>query len=130
MRLVRRLVPELGLLTVAGTAWSHRGTVLRLADLATEVPRLLREEGVDGVVRHGRVVVALDRAMPADLGVRISGLADGSVTLAGDPGPEEVSAATEALCRVRGVTDVRTDGTSHPVEARVVAGPPSAQFQP
>jgi hypothetical protein len=115
VRLLRRLVPELGFVTVAGMAWSHRGTVRRAVDLALDAPRLVREDGVKGLVEHGRLLYELDRAMPTAMGVRVSGLADGSVTLAGDPGAKALARATEALCRVRGVTDVRTDGSSHPV---------------
>jgi hypothetical protein len=114
MGLLRRLVPELGFLTVAGFAWNHRGTVRRALDLATDAPRLVREDGLGGIVQHGRLLLELDRAMPTALGVRISGVDAGSVTLAGDPGARALARATEALRGVRGVTDVRTDGTTHP----------------
>lgn len=115
MRLLRRFVPQLGFLTVAGFAWNHRGTLVRAADLAAAVPRLVGEDGAGEVARRARLLLELDRAMPADAGVRISGFEDGSVTLAGDPGAVALARATEALCRVRGVTDVRTDGADHPV---------------
>jgi hypothetical protein len=115
MRLLRRLVPELGLLTVARFAWKHRGTVVRTIDLAVDVPRLVREDGAQGIVRHGRLLYELDRAMPTDAAVRISGVDDGAVTLVGDPGPKALQRATDALCSVRGIVDVRTDGTNHPV---------------
>lgn len=117
MRLLRRFVPRFGFLTVAGLVWNHRGTAVRLVDLALDTPRLVREDGTAGVARHGRVLLELDRALPTDMKVRVSGVDDGSVTLAGDPGPKALSRATEALCRVRGVVDVRTDGATHPVVA-------------
>jgi hypothetical protein len=66
-------------------------------------------------VRHGRLLYELDRAMPTEAGVRINGVDAGAVTLAGDPGPKALERATEALCHVRGIVDVRTDGTSHPI---------------
>jgi hypothetical protein len=115
MNILRRLIPQIGLLTVARFTWNHRGTAVRGVDLALDVPRILREEGPSGIVRDGRLLFELDRAMPTDTAVRISGVNDGSVTLAGDPGPEALARATEALCRVQGVVDVRTDGSSHPV---------------
>jgi hypothetical protein len=115
VRLLRRLVPELGFVTVAGMAWGHRATVLRAVDLALDAPRLVRDDGVKGLLDRGRLLYELDRALPTDLGVRVSGVADGSVTLAGDPGPEALARATEALQRVKGITDVRTDGRTHPV---------------
>ena len=70
----------------------------------------MREDGAAGMMRNGRLVYELDRAMPTDTAVRISGVANGSVTLAGDPGPAAIARATGALCAVRGVVDVRTDG--------------------
>ena len=115
MRLIRRLVPELGFLTVAGFAWNHRGTVLRLVDLARDTPRLVREGDAQSLVQHGRLLYELDRALPADLRVRLSGVDGGSVTLAGDPGPEALARATEVLRGAHGITDVRTDGSTHPV---------------
>ena len=113
MRMLRRLVPQIGLMTVAGFAWHHRGTVLRVADLAMRAPRLLREEGTHELGQHAKAILALDQAMPTELGVRISGIENGSITLAGDPGPKALAAAKDALCEVSGVTDVRTDGASH-----------------
>jgi hypothetical protein len=105
----------LGLATVAGFTWGHRGTLVRVGDLALDTPRLVHDGGARRVVQRGRLLFELDRALPTDMDVRISGVEDGSVTLAGDPGPTALSRATEALCRVRGVVDVRTDGTGHPV---------------
>ena len=115
MRLLRRFVPQLGFFTVAGLAWNHRGTLVRAVDLALDVPRVVREDGANGVAQRSRLLLRLDQTMPTDMKVRISGLDDGSVTLAGDPGPKALARATEALCGVRGVTDVRTDGSDHPV---------------
>jgi hypothetical protein len=53
--------------------------------------------------------------MPTDTRVRLSGVDQGSVTLAGDPGPQALARATEVLCGTHGITDVRTDGANHPV---------------
>jgi hypothetical protein len=114
MRILRRLVPELGALTVARYAWAHRGTLVRVLDLATDLPRLVREDGTGGIVRRGRLVYELDRAMPTETGVRISGVDAGAVTLAGDPGPQALERATRALSRVQGIVDIRADGTNHP----------------
>ena len=108
-------MPRLGFLTVAGFAWNHRGTLVRAADLAASVPRLVGEDGASAVATRARLLYELDRAMPTDTTVRISGYDAGSVTLAGDPGAVALERATEALCSVRGVVDVRTDGTDHPV---------------
>jgi hypothetical protein len=115
MRLLRRLVPEIGFLTVVGFAWNHRGTVARLADLALDAPRLVKEGDTRSLVQHGRLLYELDRAMPTDTRVRLSGVDQGSVTLAGDPGPQALARATEVLCGTHGITDVRTDGANHPV---------------
>ena len=114
MRLVRRLVPQLGLLTVAKLAWGHRGTVVRLGDLAVRVPTLVRDGRTDDLALEARSVLALDAAMPTDTGVRISGLGDGTVLLRGDPGAASVQAARDALCRIGAIGDVRTDGTTQP----------------
>jgi hypothetical protein len=115
MRLLRRFVPQIGFLTVAGFAWNHRGTVVRAVDLAMDAPRLLKEGDTRSLVQQGRLLYELDRKLPTDLRVRLSGVDHGAVTLAGDPGPEALSLATDALCGIHGITDVRTDGTSHPV---------------
>jgi hypothetical protein len=116
-------VPRVGFLTVAGLAWNHRGTVVRLVDLAVASPRLVREDGMSGVARHGRALFELDRALPTATDVRISGMEHGSVTLAGDPGGPALARATEALCSVPGVVDVRTDGTDHPSLSDALAVP-------
>jgi hypothetical protein len=115
MRFLRRLVPEIGFLTLAGVAWSHRGTVVRLVDLAMDTPRLVRERDSETLVQHGRLLYELDRAMPTEMRDRLSGVDHGSVTLAGDPGPQALARATEVLCGTHGITDVRTDGSTHPV---------------
>ena len=100
-------------MTVAGFAWRHRGTVVRMADLVAKAPRMLREDGTTELAQHAKALLALDAALPTEMGVRISGIENGSVTLAGDPGPKALASAKDALCEVSGVTDVRTDGTSH-----------------
>jgi hypothetical protein len=121
MHALRRLFPGLGLLTTAGFAWNHRASLVRLFDLVLDGPRLVREDGAAGIARHGRVLLELDRVLPTATDVRISGMEDGSVTLAGDPGPIALARATEALCGLPGVVDVRTDGSTHPVVADALA---------
>jgi hypothetical protein len=100
-------------MTVAGFAWRHRGSVVRLADVVAKTPRMLREDGTTELAQHAKALLALDQTMPTDMDVRISGIENGTITLAGDPGPQAVAAAKDALCKVAGVTDVRTDGTNH-----------------
>lgn len=67
MRIVRRFVPQIGFLTIAGFVWNHRGTVRRAIDLAGDVPDILREDGLDGLVEQGRSLYRLDRTRPTDL---------------------------------------------------------------
>jgi hypothetical protein len=71
MWILRRLIPQMGFLTVAGLAWNHRATVARTVELATEVPRILREDGPSGLVEHGKRLIELDRSAPTDLRVRL-----------------------------------------------------------
>jgi hypothetical protein len=124
--LVRRLVPELGAVTVAGWAWRHRGTVVRSADLALRSPTMVRDGRTHDVVTEARAVAALDAALPRATSVRISGIDDGTVLLHGDPGGRAVTAAREALCDLPGVNDVRSDGVSHPTaDALLQAARPS-----
>ena len=123
MRLVRRLVPQLGLMTVARLAWRHRGTVVRMGDLATRVPSLVRDGRTGDLGLEARSVLALDSAMPTDTSVRISGIDNGSVTLRGDPGGHALDVATTALCDLPNVSDVRTDGATHDVVDSVLSGP-------
>jgi hypothetical protein len=71
MRIVRRFIPQLGFLTVAGFVWNHRGTARRVVDLAVDVPQILRDDGLDGVVQQGKVLFELDRTRPTDMKVRL-----------------------------------------------------------
>ncbi|MDQ2649961.1 MAG: hypothetical protein M3Z03_10435 [Actinomycetota bacterium] len=71
MRIVRRFIPQLGFLTVAGFVWNHRGTVRRAVDLAVDVPQILRDDGLDGVVQQGKVLFELDRTRPTDMKARL-----------------------------------------------------------
>jgi len=123
MKLFRRLVPQIGLMTVAGFAWRHRGTVVRVGDLARQVPKLVNENGTAELGSHARAVLALDAALPTDTSVRISGIDNGSVTLRGDPGGHALDVATTALCDLPNVSDVRTDGATHDVVDSVLSGP-------
>jgi hypothetical protein len=125
--LVRRLVPELGAVTVAGWAWRHRGTAVRAADLALRTPVLVREGRTQDALTEARAVLALDASVPRATSVRISGIDHGTVLLHGDPGGPAVTAAREALCDLRGISDVRSDGTSHPTaDAMLRAAQPTA----
>jgi hypothetical protein len=72
VRILRRLVPELGYLAVARLAWGHRGTVVRAGDLLLELPSVVQEKGVTGVVDAGRELVRLDRTRPTDMTFRPS----------------------------------------------------------
>ncbi len=121
MRLVRRLVPQLGLLTVARLAWGHRGTVVRLGDLATRVPTLVRDGRTDDLALEARSVLALDAALPTDTAVRISALGEGTVLLRGSPSPASIQSARDALCGIGPIGDVRTDGTTQPTLATSLA---------
>ena len=121
MRLIRRLVPQFGVMAVAKLAWGHRGTVVRLGDLVLKAPRLVQDGGTSELAIHARAVLALDAAAPTNTDVRVSGIDNGSLTLQGDPGGKALAAVTDALCTVKGVTDVRTDGTSHAAVDTAVA---------
>jgi hypothetical protein len=117
MRLVRRLVPQLGVVTVARWAWGHRGTVLRFGDLAGRAPALVRDGRTDDLAVEARSVLALDAVMPKDTSVRISGLGDGTVLLRGNPSAVALQDARDALCKISEIGDVRSDGTSQPTTA-------------
>ena len=114
MWIVRRLVPQLGMMTVAKLAWSHRASVVRVADLATRVPEAIRDGRTNELAAEARAVLALDAVLPTDLSVRISGLDDGSLTLRGNPGARALAAARKQLVAVTQIRDIRTDGTDLP----------------
>ena len=109
MRLLRRWVRQVGVVTLAQVAWRHRGTVARSADLLRHVPQRVRCRETDELLTEVKAVAALDRAVPTDTSIRITGIDDGSVTLDGQADQRDLAAARAALLRVSTVADVRTD---------------------
>ena len=121
MRLLRRWVRQIGVVTLAQAAWRHRGTVLRSADLVRHVPQRVRCRETDDLLTEVKAVAVLDRAVPTDTSIRITGIDDGSVTLGGQADQRELAAARTALLRVATVVDVQTDGAGSPSADDVLA---------
>lgn len=113
--MIRRMLREVGTVTVVTWAWKHRGTVLRGVDLASHLPELVSSRRMNDGLTEAKALYALDGPVPADTDVRITGIADGAVTLRGDLQVESLARARDALLSLSEVTDVRTDGTRQPV---------------
>ena len=120
--MLRRLIRQLGAVTVAQALWRHRGTVLRTADLARHEPQRVRCRETDDLLTEAKAVAALDRAVPTDTSIRITGIDAGAVTLEGQADPRELAAARAALLRVPKIADVQTDGAGSPSTDDVLAG--------
>ena len=118
--MIRRLVRKFGAFTIASVAWQHRGSVVRSVDLLRRAPGLVQDGRSGELTAEARAVLALDRAVPTDTSVRISGMEDGTVTLKGHPAGPGVDAARKALVTLPGVVDVRTDDTDQPTVDRVL----------
>jgi hypothetical protein len=102
--------------------WKHRGSMLRTADLAKRAPELVRDGRTEQLKVEAKAVAALDHDLGDDTTVRISSVADGSVTLKGHPAGAPLAAARAALTRVPTILDVRTDDADQPTLDSVLAG--------
>jgi hypothetical protein len=118
---LRRWIRQVGLVTIGQVAWRHRGSLVRTADLVRHVPQRVRCRETDDLVTEAKAVLALDQAVPADTAVRITGIADGAVTLAGRADPAELQRARSALLRVPKVVDVQTDAGVQPSTDELLA---------
>jgi hypothetical protein len=119
--MLRRWIRQIGFVTIAQAAWRHRGTVVRAVDLARHTPQRVRCRETDDLVTEARALAALDRAVPTDTSIRITGIADGSVTLEGRADQLELETARSALLRIPKVADVQTDAAGSPSTDDVLA---------
>lgn len=117
---LRRLLPQARAMAVAGVAWSHRGTVVRLGDLGRRVPGMIADGRLDELPTHARALLALDSAFPTDVRVRIRDLDDGTVTLRGAPDPQVVTTASQVLRKVPAIQHVHTEEGDRSVPAVAV----------
>ena len=120
--MLRRWVRQVGFVTIAQALWRHRGTAMRTVDLARHTPHAVRNRDLDDLATEARAVVALDRTVPRDTSIRITGIDDGSVVLDGQADVSELAAARATLLRLRNVADVRTDGAGLPSAEQLLAG--------
>ena len=120
--MLRRWVRQIGVVTIAQVLWRHRGSAIRAVDLARHAPQAVRSRQLDQLATEARAVLALDRTVPRDMSIRITGIDDGSVVLGGQADVGELAAARAALLRLPNVADVRTDGAGHPSTDQLLAG--------
>lgn len=114
---------QVGSAAIAGWMWQHRGSVVRTADLAARTPQLVRTGRTADLPVEAKAIMALDRTHPTDMGVRISGISDGSVSLR-DLDAADLESARSSLCSVREVAEVRTQAADQPTfdDALAAAG--------
>jgi hypothetical protein len=108
------LVRKIGFITLTKVTWEHRGSAMRLLDLGTRMPQLLRTRDSKAALTELKSIFALDKTAPSDLDVRITGVDDGSVVLRGGVSADRLERARKALLGVSGVLDVRTDAGAQP----------------
>ncbi len=114
IRLIRRIVGKVGLLTLASWAWQHRGSMVRAADMLRRAPQLLQDGRMDALTTEARAIVALDKDFASDTDVRITGIDEGGVVLRDTLAGPKLQKAHDALCSLRDVLDVRTEAAEHP----------------
>lgn len=116
--MIRRLVRRWSTLAVAAWAWNHRGTVVRLADLAKEVPDQARSDKRSDLLTQLKAIHRLDR--DADLArrtdLRIGSVDDGVVTLVAPEGATDLAQARRIVSDVSGVESVHAASPVVPVE--------------
>jgi len=112
--MIRRLIRQAGLFTVASFAWKHRGTVMRGVDLARRAPQLVQDGRTSDLTTEARAIVALDGPFGDETAVRITGVDDGAVMLRDNLAGPSLEAARGTLQAVPNVLDVRTEGAARP----------------
>jgi hypothetical protein len=110
----RRMIRQIGWMTIATSSWHHRGTLIRAVDLVLRLPTLLRTGRTADAYTEAKLLLALDRQAPADTDIRITGLHQGDVVLRGDLPADSLDVARTALLGVSQVVEVRADGTHQP----------------
>jgi hypothetical protein len=121
--MIRRLLRQIGVMTMATFVWQHRGSAVRAVDLARRLPHLLSGGDRAAAVTEAKAIVALDGHVPTSTDIRISGIQDGAVTLRGDLQSRSLDVARQALLDVPDVLDVRTDGGEQPTLDAELAAP-------
>jgi hypothetical protein len=106
--MITNLFRQVGAVAVASFLWQHRGSVIRLVDLAGRLPELVQDGRTRDALTEVKAVVALDSRIPARVDVRITGFHNGSMTVRGDVPFDRFEEARDALLGVEGVVDVRT----------------------
>lgn len=103
---------------MATWAWNHRGTVVRLADLAKEVPEQAMSDKRGDLLTQLKAIHRLDG--DADLArrtdLRIGGVDDGVVTLVAPAGATDLALARRLVGDVSGVESVHAASPAVPVE--------------
>jgi hypothetical protein len=112
--MLRRIVRQVGFVTLTKVVWEHRGTVVRTVDFGTRVPQRVRRRDTKDALTEVRAILALDQEAPSDTDIRISGVEDGAIMLRGTLTPARLALARQALLPVRDVLDVRTDAGDQP----------------
>lgn len=112
--MIRRMFRQVGSMAVVTFLWQHRGSVVRTTDLARRLPQLVSTGKVDDAMTEAKAIIALDGPAPTNTEVRITGIADGAITLRGDLPTGSLESARQALLSVSDVLDVRTDATDQP----------------
>jgi hypothetical protein len=106
--MITNLFRQVGAVAVASFLWQHRGSVIRLVDLAGRLPELVQDGRTRDALTEVKAVVALDSRIPTRIDVRITGFHNGSMTVRGDVPLDRFEEARDALLGVEGVVDVRT----------------------
>lgn len=114
IRLMRRTVGKVGMLSLASWGWQHRGSMIRSADMLRRAPQLLQDGRMDALTTEARAILALDKDFATDTDVRITGIDEGDVVLRDTLAGPTLQEARDALCSLRDVLDVRTEATEHP----------------
>lgn len=112
--MIRRLIRQIGLFSIASFGWKHRGTVMRGIDLARRAPHLVQNGRTADLTTEVRAVIALDGPFGDETDVRITGVDEGAVMLRDNLAGPSLKAARGTLRAVPNVLDVRTGGVAHP----------------
>ncbi|MET0904153.1 MAG: hypothetical protein ABWZ52_13000 [Acidimicrobiales bacterium] len=119
--MIRTLFRQVGAVAVASFLWQHRGSIIRLVDLAGRLPHLIQDGRTRDALTEAKAVVALDGRIPTRIDVRLTGVHDGSMTVRGDVPLERFEEARATLLAVEGVVDVRTSPVEQPTFDDAVA---------
>ena len=98
--MITNLFRQVGAVAVASFLWQHRGSVVRLVDLAGRLPHLVQDGRTRDALTEAKAIVALDSRIPTRIDVRITGFHDGSMTVRGDVPLDRFEEARAALLAV------------------------------